>query len=39
VASSVNVNCFERNVSSPTKRQFTVHLKKNCLVNSNARER
>ncbi|KAG9679906.1 putative eukaryotic translation initiation factor eIF1a-like protein, partial [Aureobasidium melanogenum] len=29
----------DKNVSSPTKRQFTVHLKKNCLVNSNARER
>jgi hypothetical protein len=39
VASSVNANCDERNVSSPTKRQFTVHLKKNCRVNSNARER
>jgi hypothetical protein len=39
VASNVNANCFERNVSSPTKRQFTVHLKKNCRVNSNARER
>jgi hypothetical protein len=39
VASNVNANRLERNVSSPTKRQFTVHLKKNCLVNSNARER
>lgn len=30
---------LERNISSPTNRQFTVHLNRNCLLNSNARER
>ena len=39
VTSNVNAKRVERKVSSPMKRQFTVHLKKNWRVNSNARER
>jgi hypothetical protein len=34
-----NENSLERNVSSPMKRQLTVHLKRNCRDSSNARER
>ena len=32
-------NSRDKNVSSPTNLQLTVHLKRNILVNSNARER
>src|SRR5439155_16243457 len=32
-------NSFDRNKSSPTNRQFTVHLKRNCRINWNARDR
>lgn len=38
-ASSDRENGRERNTSSPTNRQFTVHLNRNCLVNSNARDK
>ena len=31
-------NCFDKKVSSPTKRQLTVHLNRNRRVNSNALE-
>lgn len=31
-------NSLERKVSSPTNRQFTVHLNKNCRDSSKARE-
>ena len=37
VASAIE-NSRERKVSSPTNLQLTVHLKRNCLVNWNARE-
>lgn len=35
-ASNESENIFERNISSPINRQFTVHLKRNCRVNSKA---
>lgn len=38
-ASSAIEKGFDRNVSSPTKRQFTVHLKRNWRVNSKALEK
>lgn len=38
-ANKIRENPDERNFSSPTNRQFTVHLNMNCLLNSNARDK